>query len=324
MIMDKRLLDMLSYKRPYGSKSEAAWIKRFILPYNPEVVGTATQAMVYIVTVNNADGSTPNVLFSAHTDTVHRTSGRQTLVVDRTSGYVSKEDGEPLGADDGAGVWLLLEMIDANVPGVYTFPVGEEKGGIGSSWLAENAALWLKQFDYAIAFDRKGTDSVITHQSVGMCCSDTFATALSNALNVGDFMYSPDDSGVYTDTAEYTDIIAECTNISCGYYNEHTQNERLDVLHLMALRDVCVELNWAALPVSRTPGDTGFTRGFGYAYGGRRSFDILDMTRAEMIAAVEEDYEGFIDQLRSELGLPEDDEDFPDDYFKEFGMRNRV
>ena len=39
-----------------------------------------------------------------------------------------------------AGIWLLLEMIDAGVPGVYALHYGEERGGVGSSGLAEHHA----------------------------------------------------------------------------------------------------------------------------------------------------------------------------------------
>ena len=51
-----------------------------------------------------------------------------------------------LGADDGAGVFLMLEMIDANVEGTYIFHRGEERGGWGSSQIAELHADYIKQF----------------------------------------------------------------------------------------------------------------------------------------------------------------------------------
>lgn len=305
--MNKRLLEMLSYKRPYNSTTEVNWIDRFIMPYGPEVLGEKDDPMVYLVTVKNPDGSEPNILFSGHTDTMHHKPGRQKLVVDKIKGLISKNDGEPLGADDAAGVWLLLEMIDAEVPGVYSFPRGEERGGIGSSWFAKNCSTWLQRFDYAVAFDRKATDSIITHQGCGMCCSNTFAEALGNALNEhGDyFMYSPDDTGIYTDTAEYVDLIAECTNVSVGYYSEHTENERLDVNHLTALRDACVKVNWSALPVVRRPGEDDFRSR--YPTRGPVTTSVLDLTRDEMLWAIERDPDGFVDLLREELDLPEDD-----------------
>jgi hypothetical protein len=66
-------------------------------------------------------------------------------------------------------------------------------------------------------------------------------------------MYSPDDTGVYTDTAEFTDDIPECTNISVGYYNEHGDRENLDIVHFAALATACVMLDWENLPTDRDP-----------------------------------------------------------------------
>jgi hypothetical protein len=58
---------------------------------------------------------------------------------------------------------------------------------------------------------------------------------------------------VYTDTAEFTDDIPECTNISVGYYNEHGDRENLDIVHFAALAVACAKLDWEALPVDRDP-----------------------------------------------------------------------
>ncbi len=250
---DERLKQMLSWMRPHNTQTECNWVKQFIMPYNPYVAGGENKPMAYIVQV----GTEPTVLFSAHVDTVHRKEGKQFVHYDPKSKIFSKKDDHPLGADDAAGCWLLLEMIDAKVPGVYVFHRGEECGGIGSKWLAENCYKWLQTFDYAIAFDRKATHSVITHQGYGRCCSDDFAQALSDMLNTADtgFMYVPDDTGVYTDTAEYTEYIPECTNVSCGYYSEHTKDETLNYAHLSALRDACIKMKWHELPVTRKPGE---------------------------------------------------------------------
>lgn len=66
-------------------------------------------------------------------------------------------------------------------------------------------------------------------------------------------MYMPDDTGVYTDTAEFVDLVAECTNISIGYEREHSDEEAQDILHLQALAQQVVRMDWDALPVVRDP-----------------------------------------------------------------------
>lgn len=306
--VDSRLFEMLSFKRPHGSKAEREWCEKYIMPYKPTLFQGAEIEAYYIEV-----GEGSKTLFSAHVDTVHRTEGPQDLCYDPIKNHIFKDDGEPLGADDGSGVWLLLEMIDAGVPGHFLITRGEECGGIGARAVAKYEAKFLKQFDRAIAFDRKACDSIITHQAGGRCCSDKFALALADALNAADdnFMYSPDDTGVYTDTAEYTECIAECTNVSVGYYSEHTKNEMQDLNHLERLRNACIALDWEALPVVRDPSEIEPPMYSYFPTGGKsksksdrfadyeEEFDADEwMTRAAMIQMAKEDPEGFVAELR--------------------------
>lgn len=174
--------------------------------------------------------------------------GTNEVVADTLDGKASV-----LGADDAAGVYTLTEMIAAGVPGRYLFFVGEECGGIGSSRYVLNNPDY--QSNMVVSFDRKALSSVITHQGGYRTCSDEFATALSSALNLQEpsFEYRPDSSGVYTDSKEFAHIVPECTNISVGYYNEHTTRELLDLPHLLALTQACIKLDWSALPIRRDP-----------------------------------------------------------------------
>ena len=191
-------------------------------------------------------------LFIAHVDTVHKDTGVNLIKKTQTHWYAN---GAPLGADDGAGCAMLMHLIHSGVKGYYIFSQGEECGGIGAKHIASHHKDLLKQFDRAIAFDRRGIDSVISHQGMGRCASDTFCQALASALNEhnDNLMYSPDDTGVYTDTAEFTDDIPECTNISVGYYNEHGDRENLDIIHFAALAVAASKVDWDALPTDRDP-----------------------------------------------------------------------
>lgn len=202
-------------------------------------------------------------LFIAHVDTVHRDTGANKIRKTQTHWYA---DGAPLGADDGAGCAMLMHLIHSGVRGYYIFSQGEECGGIGAKFIANNNSALLKQFDRAIAFDRRGIDSVISHQGMGRCASDNFCQSLASALNQHNdlLMYSPDDTGVYTDTAEFTDDIPECTNISVGYYNEHGERENLDIVHFTALAKAACLVDWDALPTERDPTVPDYK---GYKYG---------------------------------------------------------
>jgi hypothetical protein len=178
--------------------------------------------------------SSNRTLFVAHVDTVHRKEGPNKIRKTSTHWHA---DGAALGADDGAGVAMLAHLLHAGVPAYYIFTQGEECGGIGATWLADNWKDGLAEFDRAIAFDRRGIDSVITHQGRGRCCSDAFADALSDALNDDmTLMYLPDNTGVYTDTAEFISIIPECT-----------------IIHFQALADRVTKIDWDTLPTDRDP-----------------------------------------------------------------------
>ena len=251
------LVTFFSHKRPHGSGSEAHWIQTHILnELNTQGIKWHFDDArnIHIDRRNTTNHKPSRTLFVAHTDTVHSSEGRQVVYIgNQQVMQVLDENANCLGADDGAGVLVLLALILNDVPGYYIFTRGEERGGIGSSHLAMQQFDLLSEFDRAIAFDRKGTSSVITHQAYGRCCSDVFADALSDALSNDELMYAPDATGVYTDTAEFINVIPECTNVSVGYMNEHTTNESLDLRHLGALIRRCIQIDWEALPTARDP-----------------------------------------------------------------------
>ena len=72
---------------------------------------------------------------------------------------------------------------------------------------------------------------------------------MNDFINFINFKYMPDPTGIYTDSAQFTSIVSECTNISVGYYNEHTTSERQDILHLERLCEVVCKLDWENLPI---------------------------------------------------------------------------
>ena len=260
-ILYKTLQRALSTARPHATKTTAdftRWLKDNALP-KTKTVHTAPkiQPMVFTDAVGNLHIDTRSklehkTLFVAHVDTVHRTEGKNRIRKTATHWHA---DGAQLGADDGAGCAMLMHLLCGGVPAYYVFTQGEEKGGIGAKFLADNYAGLLSTFDRAIAFDRRGNDSVITHQGWGRCCSDLFGDSLADALNTDDLdmMYARDDSGVYTDTAEFTALIPECTNISVGYLHEHTDRECLDIRHFQKLADAVLKVHWDALPTDRDP-----------------------------------------------------------------------
>lgn len=259
----KALCEWLSYMRPAGSEAEQEFIERFLNPLRelPHVQAFQDEkGNLYLITDERS-----TTLFTAHTDSVHRQSGRQKVY--HAKGFLEGVE-DCLGADDGAGCWLLAEMVKAGVAGTFMFAREEEVGGLGSKYAASTFDSWLGSFDRVISFDRRGTSSVITHQSGLRCCSDDFATALGGLL--GAEMpewhkgFALDDGGSFTDSKNFTGLIAECTNLAVGYEHEHWEDEALDCNYLIALRDACVRIDWETLPTVR---EAGSVEQLNYGYG---------------------------------------------------------
>jgi hypothetical protein len=198
-----------------------------------------------ICLVHTVPGGNERVLFACHLDTVHATNGYQRVHRQRDRAHaLHTPDGECLGADDGAGIWLMLEMIEAGVPGTYVFHLDEERGCRGSRWLATHRRGWLRGFRWAIGFDRPGTSDVVTHFGGTRGCSPGFALDLAWALSsrLSGYELAPCRTGGITDVRQYIGLIPECTNLSIGYHCQHRRAEWLDQRYLGNLRDAVIEV----------------------------------------------------------------------------------
>ncbi len=264
------IMQMFSYMRPAGSAAEQAFVDRYLTPLGFQ---RDDYHNLYLQI-----GDSPSILWSSHMDTVHSVSGLQTLHLKDGILSLSKKSKKGasscLGADDTAGIWLMTEMVKAGIEGLYMIHHAEERGCIGSSNLVQHNAKFAAGIKAAIAFDRRGYDSVITHQSWGRTASDAFANSLAALLGG---QYKPDDGGTYTDTNEYAGLIPECTNISVGYYDQHTRRETQDVTFLLDLRDTLLTADFSSLVIERDPQSDPYEDG-GF---GRRDYGYSSRYRSE-------------------------------------------
>jgi hypothetical protein len=234
------LLTMLRTMRPAGSGAEYEFVEQWVKPLGTEGDGYGNQWLVI--------GESP-ILWSCHTDTVHKRGGAQYVGYADGCAYVTRSN--CLGSDDTTGVWIMRHMIKARVPGTYVFHRAEEVGGLGSQWIADNTPERLAGIQFAIAFDRKGYGDIITDQ-MGNTASDDFAYSLSKALHP--LPYSAAD-GVFTDTQVYSGIIPECSNLSVGYHAMHTSGEWQDVDFANRLLDQMITADFSGLESARNPDD---------------------------------------------------------------------
>jgi len=234
------LYKLLTYRRAHNSVGEKQYILDFIQPLQPRIIADPNEhVMAFFVYVGES-----NIMFTSHTDSVHMNSQQVHQDIELNGHLYAKSDNQPLGADDAAGNWLMFNMIHYRVPGIYAFFRGEERGGIGSSWCAANRKDLFEGVKAAIALDRKGQSSIITHQGAGRGCSDEFGLSLGEVLKMG---HKLDNTGIYTDTAEFFHLVPNCTNISVGYENEHTKKETLNKPYIEALRDSLLTADWSKL-----------------------------------------------------------------------------
>lgn len=263
--MDQLITQILVTRRAHNSPQElkfVGWLRAYITDtLKREVVTLAEGCFAVIV------GKNPKTLFSCHVDTVHTASEHeQKICFDANFGHIFLDKGHVydqgqfapncLGADDGAGIWMLLKMIEAGVEGGYIFHRGEERGGIGAWAVLKENIEFLKKFKACVAFDRPNTDEVIITQGGAACASEAYGKALAVALNTGtDFKYAISTRGVFTDSKIYRGVIPECINIGVGYENQHGKDELLDWDHLSKLFAAVKRIKWNSLPIERKPVD---------------------------------------------------------------------
>jgi len=259
---------------PHGKENfivNAIQVQKFIKPLKQEII--EGNLLIWV-------GDKQETMFSAHMDIVGSNSEKNNKagtvdIITVMEPYDKKdyfygakafltEDGEiieyrpsTLGADDKVGVFILLKLIEKGVNGLYVFHVGEECGLIGSRLLSTKHKNLFKDYKRCIAFDRAGYEDVIAYQRFSRCASKKFTNELAKRLNINMppcIRYKGEVKGVFTDTASYVDIIPECTNISCGYFDQHGQNEYVDYAFLRDhLLPAALAIDYDSLPTERDP-----------------------------------------------------------------------
>jgi hypothetical protein len=284
------LIEMLRYKRPEGSQTQKDFCRRFLEP----TFGLPDTHGNYILSV----GDNPNLCFTAHHDTVHRLEGMQNvLVVNDIVSVADATTSSCLGADCTTGIWLIMNMIEAEVNGVYVIHAAEEVGCKGSRALVADDPEWLRHMDAVISFDRFGDTSIITHQMGMRTASDTFAKSFADALDMPQL--TGDTGGSYTDSNEYVNVVSECTNISVGYYGQHTVKETQDLDYAEFLADSLIHADWSKLVFERDPAVIEDT----WSSWGTRSTEGADEDNIEALKILIADHPEKIAKLLDDWGI---------------------
>ena len=241
-------LKLTEYTVPYGN--EPMLEKYMPKKYTKDGVGN------YVV----KNGRSSKTVFTCHMDTASYRLQKVNHVIDGE--YIKTDGSSILGGDDKNGMTILLYMIEQGVPGTYYFFAGEEAGMAGAKKIIGANKKFFDKFDRMISIDRRGYNSVITRQMGAQCCSNIFGTALADELNRNGMHYRLDPTGIYTDSASFIGIIPNVTNLSCGYFDEHSTMETTNIDFVEELGHALCGVNWENLPLEGPPKKT-----FGYGYG---------------------------------------------------------
>jgi hypothetical protein len=220
-------------------------------------------------------------MFMAHLDTVHGKEGKQSIFIG-TDNLIDTDGADVLGADDGAGIGLITDLMISGVPALYLFSQKEETGGDGGRY-AVKTPHW-SGVERLISFDRKGNTDICGEQYCGTLASVEFVNALASKLGM-DHEWA---RGSYTDNSEFQGFVPEIVNVSIGYMDNHTSSETLDFTYYHELRCSCLAIDWDSLPVigPDTSNDyNGISTGY---YDGISTWDTGDTPQDEFMDLCDE------------------------------------
>lgn len=169
-----------------------------------------------------AKGKIP-VLLCAHMDTVFK-SPPKTILYDPKEELIWSPEG--IGGDDRNGIYSILYLIEKfkdNLPSVL-FTTQEEHGCVGAERASRPLKSKVGDINFAIQIDRQGENDAVFYKC--------------NNRNFIDYICK---FGYKETPGSRTDICVICpewdiagVNFSCGYINNHTEKEIVNVKHMFS------------------------------------------------------------------------------------------
>lgn len=166
-----------------------------------------------------APGEIPIALV-AHMDTVFLKPPKN-IYFDREQGVMWSPEG--LGADDRAGVFAIIKVLQSKLRPTIILTTDEEKGCIGADALIQAYPKAPTELRYIIQLDRRGTVDCVFYD----CDNEEFVDYVS-------------EFGFIEEIGSLSDISVICpqwgmagVNLSVGYDNEHSEIETLNTYALL-------------------------------------------------------------------------------------------
>lgn len=184
-------------------------LKELIIKYYPNNIITDD----YIIGM----GEIPIALI-AHLDTVFKYPATE-IYYDPQARVIWSPDG--LGADDRAGVFAIIKILQDNLRPSIIFTTNEEMGGLGAKKLASTPCP-IPDLRFLIELDRRGKNDCVFYQ----CANTAFETFVQS------FGFRK-QMGSFSDISFLMPKWNICgTNLSVGYNYEHSYSEILNTSYL--------------------------------------------------------------------------------------------
>lgn len=167
-----------------------------------------------------AEGTVP-VLLAAHMDTVHKE--KCTIICTSQNGDCIMSP-QGIGGDDRCGIFMVLETIKELHCSVI-FTEDEEIGCIGANKFCKSGIEPSVPLNYIIEFDRKNDNDAVFYD----CDNPEFEEFITDKTIGFKTAYGSCSDISYI--APHLGIAA--VNLSCGYYNQHTQHEYVIMSEMM-------------------------------------------------------------------------------------------
>lgn len=230
--MNEKLLKKLySINSPSGKETD---MENFVIEYVSRISGvnfwSDQKGNIYAEKRGSEIGSEfPCIV--AHLDEVHTRDFGCHYSTQRVGGILfgfdlNTDSFVGCGADDKNGIFIALSCLEKYDHIKVAFFVEEEIGCRGSS--AADMS-FFKDCRFVLQADRRnGSDFISRASFVDLCSAEFIAD-----VNMEKFGYK-EATGSMTDvmTLKENGLEVSCCNLSCGYYNPHTENEYTKIYEL--------------------------------------------------------------------------------------------
>ena len=178
---------------------------------------------------------------AAHIDTVHPPTKLQVMHSDgRVFGIDEQGQRCGIGADDKAGVYVCLKLLEQVDDLIVILFAGEEISGIG----ARNASAdWFKDVGYLLEFDSPSRD-LVSYTSGGVRLFANDGEFIQTALPI-----MREQGLTQWQNHPFTDVMIlrerfpiSCLNLSSGFYNWHRPDEFIVIDEMLAAIDAAKAL----------------------------------------------------------------------------------